>query len=398
MCKLLNRSLFASLVAMVGCGGSSGNNATPPIDAGHDTGMRVVDSGTDTGTPPIDAGGPADTGTDTGVTWSPSNVPPGALTGLAPVTLDIDVANLGGNCNFNTTNGTVSCDGGAVTPNVVGTQVTLSGTGGSAYVWVLSSLTVETGCSMDVSGSKPGILVVSGPVSIAGAVTTEAGAQQETNGGAVNSESGTGASATVTAGGGAFCGAGGNGVDSTGAGGTAAGGMPYGTPNLVPLLTGGAGGYSNGSGSSGGSLQISATGALVIQSGASINAAGQGGGTGNNIGGGGGAGGAILLESPSVSIAGTLAANGGSGGDGSAEGVPGNLGASPAAGAGSGGGNGSGGPTINGANGTLGTGADNGGGGGGAGWIRINTVGTPNLSGAIISPATTTSCYSVGAL
>ncbi len=53
---------------------------------------------------------------------------------------------------------------------------------------------------------------------------------------------------------------------------------------------------------------------------------------------------------------------------------------------------------INGGNGTNGGASDIGGGGGGAGWIRVNTSGQPTLSGAVISPATTTTCYSVGTL
>ncbi len=51
---------------------------------------------------------------------------------------------------------------------------------------------------------------------------------------------------------------------------------------------------------------------------------------------------------------------------------------------------------IAGGNGSAGTGGDVGAGGGGAGWIRINTKGP--VVGGVISPAASTTCYSVGAL
>ena len=212
---------------------------------------------------------------------------------------------------------------------------------------------------------------------------------------------------TSGAGGGSFCGLGGTGG---GTGTLAPGGSTYGIATLIPLVAGSAGGAFNpGYGylaSSGGALQISAGVSLTVSNTGSINV---GGGAYNA---GGASGGAILLEAPTVSIGGILAANGGGGGNYNGHGSNANPSAVPAAGApitaypGSGaGGTGGAGATINGGNGGAGE-ADaaanvSGTGGGGVGWIRINAACPPTIgANAIISPSMSpaTTCTTVGPL
>jgi len=185
------------------------------------------------------------------------------------------------------------------------------------------------------------------------------------------------------------------------------GGAVYGMSSGDPLIggsPGGNGGFSIGAvglgGGGGGALQISS--AISIRIEASVNAGGGGGGGGlggSTGGGGGGDGGEILLESPSITISGTLAANGGGGGGGGSgdAGPPGTNGqdggASRAMGGtggipqGCNGGAGSIGPSggeapdpcIN---------SKGGGGGGGAVWIwlRYRTATPPDLTSANITP------------
>lgn len=401
----------AAAMTAQGCSNSSSpspasnqdsGTSTNPMDSGtqqqpHDSGASSSnDSG---GSSTTDSGGSSNV--DAGA-WAPSNVPAATLSGLTGVAVQIG-AEMGAynSCTADTSKGTWACNGNA--PMAMGAQFKQSGAGGNAYVWVLSSLSIDNGYSLDVQGTQPGIIVVTGDVSIGGTVTTEAGQQAGTDGAQpANGESGMSCDDNnfISGGGGAFCGAGGSGLGSADAGPDASGpgGMPYGTANLIPLLTGGAGGACNGGGTGGGALQISAYGSLTVLQGGSIAAVGSEGNEYGMVSGGGGAGGAILLESPSVAIAGTISVNGGSGGDSTNNGNNGTVGASGAPGGGQGGGQGSGGATINGGDGNNGTGGDFGAGGGGAGWIRINTVGQPTISGGILSPSATTSCYSVGTL
>lgn len=191
---------------------------------------------------------------------------------------------------------------------------------------------------------------------------------------------------TSGSGGGAYCGAGGAGGIQSGDI-AAAGGKSYGSDTLIPLVGGSSGGYGGlGAGSGGGAVQLVAGIKLIVAADATI-AAGGGGGYASGVvntqpGGGGGSGGAILIESKSVDVLGTIAVNGGAGG-----GNIGNLGedrsgengkpnetpaTSPYTSEGTAGGEGSAGETTKGGDGVgaptrIGTG-----GGGGAGRIRIN--------------------------
>ncbi len=192
---------------------------------------------------------------------------------------------------------------------------------------------------------------------------------------------------TSGSGGGAYCGAGGAG------GGTAPlapGGAPYGTPEIIPLAGGSAGG--GGDSQSGGAVQISSAKSILVRNTGVITAYGLG------YSAGGGAGGAILLEAPTINVQGTLAVNGAPGGGQGA--IYGGSGISPVANPP--GGNGSGGATVNGGPGSLSdAGPGPGSGGGGAGYIRLNAACPPIVgASAIISPslAPITACASVGTL
>lgn len=131
-----------------------------------------------------------------------------------------------------------------------------------------------------------------------------------------------------------------------------------------------------------------------------INVGGGGGSTNNGVGSGGGSGGSLLLEAPAITVAGTLASNGGGGADISAYGTAGNLSSVPAPGGGMAGSAGLAGTNINGQAGGSTVGGDYGGGGGGAGRIRINTLNASmsGLTAATISPALSTACATVGAV
>jgi hypothetical protein len=214
----------------------------------------------------------------------------------------------------------------------------------------------------------------------------------------------------IGAGGGSFCGLGGAG------GGATAQSPAYGSADLRPLQGGSSGGSGTGdpggSGAGGGAIQIVAAGTITVGANAYITVGGQG--AHSCIGGAcsaGGSGGAILLEAPTVKVAGILAANGGAGGSGQtpgSDGLPLSGGTAPtaapggsaAAGSAAAGGNGSAGAATAGSAGHAGSSTViPGGGGGGGGWIRINTrSGLATLTGATLSPDTTTRCATQGEL
>jgi hypothetical protein len=305
-------------------------------------------------------------------------------------------------------------DGGQWTTMVV----KMSG-GYEAAVAFFDTFAVASGVSLSVTGMRPLIIAANGDIAINGSIVPT---QSTTNGwycGGPPSPStmdrgglcslnvlagggGAGMGAGFGAGGGGYCGVGGEGSFQGDASASSPGGIPFGSPELIPL----AGGASGGS-TSGGDTVAYGGGAIELVSGSSVTIGDNGvlnfGGGGSPMADalGGGSGGGILLEAPNVIVRGIVTVNGGAG---SANywggGQSGQPSAMAAQGAGNFGGNGSAGTTINGQNSKPGT-ADATGGGGGAGRIRVN-VGcggsfTPS-SGAIISPATTTSCFTTGTL
>jgi len=204
-------------------------------------------------------------------------------------------------------------------------------------------------------------------------------------------------------GGGGYGGDGGTGGGTGGGSGGAAFGL-----DIIDVLEGGgagAGGPGGGGGvggGGGGAIQIVSNTRIDFAASGGINAGGCGGGLGgsggNDGGGGGGAGGTILLEAPTIVVAGTLAANGGggggSGGTGSSDGANGTLdrlqapGGGAAAAGGAIGGPGGAGDVLDGDDGLVG--ALSSGGGGGVGRIRFATLGgTATADDTKLSPART---------
>jgi hypothetical protein len=111
----------------------------------------------------------------------------------------------------------------------------------------------------------------------------------------------------------------------------------------------------------------------------------------------------VLLEAHAISVTGTIASNGGAGGQGDDDGYGGDsTGTSMAASGddgthGSAGGDGAAGSTIDGRDGSVVAAATSGGGGGAAGRIRFNTAsGTADVSSATLSPAPSTACVTQG--
>ena len=166
-------------------------------------------------------------------------------------------------------------------------------------------------------------------------------------------------------------------------------------------------------GNGGGAVQLVSGSSITLAPLAKINV---GGGGGQWLGGGGGSGGAVLLEAPTVTVQGVIAANGGSGGANSIDADASGYTGTPNATAAPGGTN----PStpvrtpaaaarrarlsmaqpgnIQTPSGNVPMGAYGGGGGGGAGRIRINTnSGSASITG-VLSPSAGTSCVSQGKL
>jgi len=282
------------------------------------------------------------------------------------------------------------------------------------HVLSVDSLTIASGATLRVIGSKPLIIASWSTVEIAGTIDVSskdgdlgAGANPgdcSTHAATVgqNNDDGSGGG-----GGGSMAAVGGRGGNGDRGVDGSAGGVG-GTAIPPPLLLGGCAGAAGGDGpqaggkggAGGGAIGIAALTSISVTGTLHAGGAGGRGSVGNNGGGGGGgAGGMIVLESALVSAAGTLAVNGGAGGSGSTNnnnsaGAPGQdaqITATRAIG-GVGGGGGNGG--LGGAGATLvGTqGGDDstdagGGGGGSAGFVVVAST-NPTLAGTI-SPAAT---------
>jgi hypothetical protein len=270
--------------------------------------------------------------------------------------------------------------------------------GSIADLNVVKSLYVDPTYTLLIGGNRPAIIVALEVVDIQGPIVVAPGSSGGFSSATAPGPGGGGTSASG-AGGGSYCGMG-------GPSGLALGGASYGTPQLEPLIGGSAGGGS-GRGGGGGALQIIAGKSIIVRALGSISVGGGGGSGRINIA-AGGSGGALLLEAPTVTILGKVAANGGGGGGATASGAPGEAndaptpgGAGAAEGSHGGGGNGSGSIAINGGPGQPADPSASispGMGGGGAGRIRINSMsGVATVSG-VISPAFTTPCATQGVL
>ena len=371
----------------------------------------------DPGTGP-DGGGVLDSGSggDSGGIVDSTTPSDGAMSD-GPVVSNLDAGALGFTpSNFNP-GGVSAGDAGAIDavistactnclPVTATTVMTTSGT--LADVYVLRSLIIGQTASLRLSGTNPVILAVLGTVEIQGQLlvngSTAAGGGPGPGGYSALANGGPGqgqpafgaANPASNGGGGSYCGLGGSGGAPSG---TASGpGLTYGTAAIIPLIGGSAGGTSDANSYGGGALQISAGQSITVSAFGAINA---GGSAATNVdgSGGGASGGAILLEAPTVTIAGNLGANGGGGMSGTSGGADATANSTAASGGVPYGGAGSAGTAINGTSGTSGTGANaTGGGGGGAGRVRINTsTGSASITGTV-SPAMTTACATQGTL
>ncbi|MDX2090605.1 MAG: hypothetical protein SFX73_22285 [Kofleriaceae bacterium] len=306
---------------------------------------------------------------------------------------------LSGQATIDTDAGSVTDQSGARSP--LTSTVT---TGVPVGIFVIKVKAFTTGGSITVQGSRALAIVASGDVTIGHNLSVSARNEVNGPGALPNDTTCTGKAPSAGnnegkagGGGGGFGtagGRGGNGGSPSVNGGN--GGGAAGTVELTPLRGGCPGGNTNPAtanyfpGAGGGAIQVvSATSITVTQNGSiSANGTGARGPVGPlfcladtpcGYGMGGGSGGAILLEAPSITVAGGLYANGG-GGTCSTYGSAssGANSATPASGQTCSGQTGNGGAGAAGAIGAQpgvnknGLDAVGGGGGGGAGRIRIN--------------------------
>jgi hypothetical protein len=255
----------------------------------------------------FDVGPPADAGP---LGFVASNLPPGTVTSAATD---------GGDGGPPSAMVSVSCSDSENFCPLYAPVTIQQNDGTPASLYVLSGLTIGSSATLTLADPNPVIIAVLGPVNIYGAIEVAAGGTLGVAGGfssGVNLGPGGGGLGTgeyqFSGGGGAsYCGIGGAGLPSSGMY-AAPGGAAYGTQTITPLLGGSAGGGEGGNfggGGGGGAIQILSSTSITIGGTGLINAGGAGGVDGNQAG--GGSGGAILLEAPTVTVAGTLAANGG---------------------------------------------------------------------------------------
>ncbi len=191
--------------------------------------------------------------------------------------------------------------------------------GSQVAVLFAHAVTVQQGAGVSVTGALPLVVVAATTVNLQGTVQSatpgNAGGPLVTQSGAGGGPGGGAGGNHQGAGGGGYCGTGGQGAVGSDAAAPAPGGRSYGTPALVPLIGGSAGGnhgdYDDG-GEGGGAIQISAGTSITVGTLGVLNVPGYGGA--NVGGGGGGSGGGILLEAPQVTIDGIVTANGGGAG------------------------------------------------------------------------------------
>lgn len=349
--------------------------------------------------------------------FTPSNVDLGGidLTKVGDFVVDNN------ECTIDTDHLLASCGNGG---DVLGFKIATQSDGSKVAVYVAKSMTILSGQNLTVTGSHPLVFVALDTITITGTLNGNARDDVAVGGGQTQKTShapgagpgGGGAGTTAAAGGGgSYCGTGGEGAAESGS--VSQSGKTYGSPAIAPLVGGSSGGAGSGSaGSGGGAIQLVAGTSITIAATGLIHVGAGGGGFGGistQEANGGGSGGSILLESVAVTIAGTLAANGGGGGAGTSMDVGGTpplnpgganatanatLAAGGRAGIGpSSGGNGSAATSENGTAGSFTSGHSAGGGGGGAGRIRINTKsGAAMITGATLSPSTSTPCATQG--
>lgn len=355
-----------------------------PQDAGlpQDAEPSPADGGADE-----DAGEPSDAGAGSTFPYAPSNFEPAGLDFTA-------VLAIGGTCHFDSTSNSFSGACGTSTPAVT-LQAQLGGPDSS--VLSMSALVVPSGGRLTFGGARPVIMAVLGDAEILGEVSASAQGATGGPGAGVGCGAAAGGDGLFNSHAWAGAGGGGGGFGTPGAPGASgtmgqtggAGGGVRGTPDLIPLVAGCPGGTApvepplvSSPGGGGGALQISVSGALLVEG--AVTADGGGGGPGQNTvlqrtgGAGGGSGGAILLEGQTVTFgaAATVHAHGGGGGGGAGNQGNGTPGGVPGGGAGATplGGDGGDGAASTAAFPGVAAGGGGGGGGGGAGRVRIRPV------------------------
>jgi hypothetical protein len=190
-------------------------------------------------------------------------------------------------------------------------------TPGNIAVFTFDSISIPSGASISVGGSRPVALLSQTTVLMLGRIGVVAAGGAGADG--VGSDAGGGAGGGGAAngvgggGGGGFGGVGGAGA-GTGAG---VGGIVYG--NLQTLLqggSGGGGGEGGPGGDGGGAIELGAADQMLLAG--ELRADGAPSPTNNffdpTVGGGGGSGGGILIHAPSLIVDGVLSAVGGEGG------------------------------------------------------------------------------------
>jgi hypothetical protein len=328
-----------------------------------------------------------------------------------PADLEVPVQDGGGayspvySCQFDTD--ALTYDSTCVR-NGPGMALATAGSPGLAVLFV-DSFIIKAGIKLSIAGTRPLIVVSSGPIEINGTIDAAAsvsngwyaggapGPASVTRPGICPNESVAGGGRT-----------GGKGTSELDPAVPPAGGAIYGTPELVPLLGGSSGGSAaafSAVNHGGGALQLTSRVSITIGDNGIVD---MGGGTGASgaYGVGGGSGGAILLEAPSVIVKGVVAANGAGGAAYWGEQKSGQPSDQPATGgkldsAGTArAGNGAAGAIANGGDAQQLAAERRAGGGGGAGRIRINTCdGTvTTTASAVISPAEASGCFSKGTL
>jgi hypothetical protein len=320
----------------------------------------------------------------------------------------------------------IGCDNAKKDVNYVVKEMTMNG-GGKIVVFVARSIHVQPNTVLRVVGGHlPFALVALDTIKLDGSLHVLPGLaggayneRPDTQGAGPGGGGGGDGANKRGGGGGSFCGTGGQGGVEQGSGATPyPKSSTYGTPELVPLVGGSAGGKGTGgfgvgatsASHGGGAVQLVAGKSIELAAGAFISAPGSGGQQGglaaDQEATGGGSGGAILIEAPSVTIAGVVAANGGGGGGGAGgnagggqSGEPGHDSDATFASGGTGGGTGGAGDRADGADATGGASFTAPGGGGGAGRIRINTsTGSATLTNAVVTPSAKTGCFTQGKL
>ncbi|MEM9489384.1 MAG: hypothetical protein AAGC55_09580 [Myxococcota bacterium] len=222
--------------------------------------------------------------------------------------------------------------------------------GDELLIVAVTDLDITAQGVLEVTGSRPLVIVASGEIAIQGVLY--AGAQDAQSGPGGDSQAcqsrGAGspgqtqtADGDMTAGtgggGGGFGSSGGSGAQVPDGGEVMPGGLDSGDDRLSPLrggCSGGAGGQYNGAGDgagggAGGAVHLIAGDRLIVDDGGVVTAPGGGGQGASGTqggGGGGGSGGAIVLEASELDIRGAITANGGGGGEGRRGGSSSNAG------------------------------------------------------------------------